>query len=104
MKKYGKYTLLGWSWRVLLGIALTPIFLFLLLFVLIYTPPVQKFAVDKAAEWLSEEMGMEVSVESVHLKFPLDLSMGGILAIHEGDTVLDARELDVSVRALPLLE
>ena len=59
MKKYGKHTLYGWSWRVLLGIALTPIFLFLLLFVLIYTPPVQKFAVDKAAEWLSEEMGID---------------------------------------------
>ena len=73
MKKYGKYTLLGWSWRVLLGIALTPIFLLLLLFVLIYCPPVQKFAVDKAAEILSEEMGMEVTVENVNLKFPLDL-------------------------------
>ena len=95
---------MGWSWRILLGIVLTPIFLLLLLFVLLYTPPVQKFAVDKAAEILSEEMGMEVSVESVHLKFPLDLSMGGILAIHEGDTVIDARELDISVRALPLLE
>ena len=104
MKKYGKYTLLGWSWRVLLGIALTPIFLLLLLFVLIYCPPVQKFAVDKAAEVLSEEMGMDVTVESVCLKFPLDLSMGGILAIHEGDTVLDARELDISVKPLPLLE
>lgn len=104
MKKYGKYTLLGWSWRVLLGIVLTPIFLFLLLFVLIYCPPVQKFAVDKAAEMLSEEMGMEVSVESVHLKFPLDLSMGGVLAIHEGDTVLDARELDICVKPMPLLD
>ena len=104
MKKYGKYTLLGWSWRVLLGIALTPIFLLLLLFVLIYCPPVQKFAVDKAAEILSEEMGMEVTVENVHLKFPLDLSMGGMLAIHEGDTVLAARELDISMKALPLLE
>ena len=104
MKKYGKYTLLGWSWRVLLGIALTPIFLLLLLFVLIYCPPVQKFAVDKAAEVLSEEMGMDVTVESVCLKFPLDLSMGGVLAIHEGDTVLDARELDISVKPLPLLE
>ena len=104
MKKYGKYTLYGWSWRVLLGIALTPIFLLLLLFVLLYIPPVQKFAVDKAAEMLSEETGMEVSVESVHLKFPLDLSMGGILAIHEGDTVLAARELDISVKPLPLLE
>lgn len=104
MKKYGKHTLYGWSWRVLLGIALTPIFLFLLLFVLIYMPPVQKFAVDKAAEWLSEEMGMEVSVESVHLKFPLDLSMGGMLAIQEGDTVLAARELDISVKAMPLFQ
>ena len=56
MKKYGKYTLLGWSWRILLGIVLTPIFLLLLLFVLIYCPPVQKFAVDKAAEMLSEEI------------------------------------------------
>ena len=104
MKKYGKYTLLGWSWRVLLGIVLTPIFLFLLLFMLIYCPPVQKFAVDKAAEMLSEEMGMEVSVERVRLKFPLDLSMGGVLAIHEGDTVLDARELDLTMKPLPLFQ
>ena len=102
MKRYGKYTVLGWSWRILLGIVLTPIFLLLLLFVLIYVPPVQKFAVDKAAEMLSEEMGMEVSVERVCLKFPLDLSMGGVLAVEEGDTVLAAGELDVSVRVLPL--
>ena len=102
MKKYGKYTLVGWSWRILLGMVLTPIFLLLLLFVLIYVPPVQKYAVDKAAEMLSEETGMEVSVERVCLKFPLDLSMGGVLAVDEGDTLLDARELDVSVRALPL--
>ena len=104
MKRYGKYTFLGWSWRILLGIVLTPIFLLLLLFVLLYTPPVQKFAVDKAAEILSEEMGMDVTVESVHLKFPLDLSMGGLLAIQEGDTVVYAKELDISIKALPLLE
>ena len=102
MKKYGRYSLLSWSWRILLGIALTPILLFLLLFVLIYTPPVQKYAVDRAAEWLSEEMGMDVTVEEVSLKFPLDLSMGGMLAVQDGDTVVAARELEVSVRALPL--
>ena len=104
MKRYGKYTFWGWSWRILLGIVLTPIFLLLLLFVLLYLPPVQKFAVDKAAEILSEEMGMDVTVESVHLKFPLDLTMGGLLAIQEGDTVVAARELDVSVKAMPLFE
>lgn len=102
MEKYGKHTFVGWSWRILLGMVLTPIFVLLLLFVLIYVPPVQKWAVNTAAEILSEEMGMEVSVEHVRLKFPLDLSVGGLLVVEEGDTVLAARELDVSVRALPL--
>ena len=104
MKKYGKYTLLGWSWRVLMWIVLTPIFLLLLFSVLIYVPAVQNFAVDKVAEVLSEEMGMEVTVEDVSLKFPLNLSMGGVLAVQNGDTVIDARRLEVSVRALPLLK
>ena len=102
MEKYGKHTFVGWSWRILLGVVLTPIFVLLLLFVLIYVPPVQKWAVNTAAEILSEEMGMEVSVKHVRLKFPLDLSVGGLLVVEEGDTVLAARELDVSVRALPL--
>ncbi len=104
MKKYGKYTLLGWSWRILLGIVLTPILLFLLLAVLIYVPPVQKFAVDKTAEILSEELNIDVTVESVHLAFPLDLTMDGILAVQDGDTVLAARQLDISIKALPLFQ
>lgn len=104
MRKYGKHTLIGWSWRILLGIVLTPIFLFLLLSILIYVPPVQKYAVEKAAEVLSEEMGMDVSVGSFSLKFPLHLSMGEVLAVEEGDTVLYAHELDVSVKALPLFK
>lgn len=104
MKTYGKYTLLGWSWRVLLWVVLTPILLFLLLAVLIYLPPVQKWAVDKASEKLSEEMGMEVTVESVCLKFPLDLTMGGMCAVQDGDTLIYANALDVSVRLRPLFD
>ena len=47
---------------------------------------------------------MQVSVESVHLKFPLDLEMGGMLAIQEGDTILNAEELQVNVQMKPLLK
>lgn len=104
MKKYGKYTISGWSWRILLGVVLTPIVLFAIVALLIYFPPVQKWAVDKAAEYLSEEMGMEVTVESVCLKFPLDLSVGGMLAVQEGDTILNAEELRLSAQWRPLLE
>ena len=72
--------------------------------VAVYLPPVQRWAVDKASEKLSEEMGMDVSVGSVRLKFPLDLEMGDMLAVQDGDTVLNAKSLDVSVKLMPLFK
>ena len=60
--------------HALLWVVLAPIILVLLLFIALYIPPVQKWAVDIAAEKLSEEMGMRVTVDRVLLKFPLDLS------------------------------
>ncbi len=92
-KRIGK----GVLWT-LLGLLL----LVVLLVVAVYLPPVQRWAVDKASEKLSEEMGMDVSVGSVRLKFPLDLEMGDMLAVQDGDTVLNAKNLDVSVKLMPL--
>lgn len=94
-------------------VLLTPICLVLLLFVALYIPPVQKWAVDLAADYLSSETGMQVSVGSVRLKFPLDLSMGDVLITRSAgvqeyrstnDTILDAKELLASVQAMPLLK
>ncbi len=93
-------------WRIFakwaMWIVLTPIALLLLCIVLLYLPPVQRWAVDKASEWLSEEMEMQVSVEKVGLSFPLDLEMGGVLAVQEGDTVLNMETLDLSIELMPL--
>ncbi len=107
----------GGVWRTVgktaLWVVLTPLLLLLLISFLIYLPPVQRWAVDQASAWLSEETGMDVSVGSVSLKCPLDLYMGDMLAVaHDttatgvvtNDTVLDARALDVSVRFWPLLK
>ena len=92
MKTVGKYTWFGWTWRILLWVVLCPIVLLAIFSILLYIPPVQKWAVDKASDWLSEEMNMQVGVERVLLKCPLDLSMNGMYAIQEGDTVLHAEE------------
>ena len=86
------------------GWVVAPLILLLLLFVALYIPPVQKWAVDLTADYLSKETGMEVSVERVRLKFPLDLSMGGVLMIAPPDTVLNAKELIADVRLLPLFK
>ena len=65
--------------KVAMWVVLTPIVLLILLSILIYLPPVQRWAVNEASEWLSEETGMEVSVGSVSLKPFLDLEMGDML-------------------------
>lgn len=75
---------------------------FLLLAGLLYIPAVQNFLVDKAASSLSESLGMEVSVESVRLSFPLDLDVQGVVAREGNDTLMAVDVLRIDVPLKPL--
>lgn len=94
------------------GIAvITPLLLFIILAVLLYLPPVQNWAVKKAAAIASEKTGMEISIDHVRLAFPLDLGIDGFRAIKQNDslpqvrdTIADVRRLVVDIRLLPLLK
>ena len=66
----------------------------------LYLPPVQRWAVDRLTAYVEKETGMEVSIGSVHLAFPLDLELGR-LHVADGETdVLDVEsalvDLDLS--------
>lgn len=94
----------------MLGIAASPIILFLLLTVLLYLPPVQRWAVGIATHCASEETGMDISIADVRLRFPLDLQLGGVCAIkpndsipQQKDTLLNAQRIICNVQLLPLL-
>ena len=63
------------------AILLTPVVLFLTLAILLYLPPVQNWAVDKVAEMVSEDTGMDISIDRVCLVFPLDLGVEGIKVV-----------------------
>lgn len=97
-----KRTLRWWLSRVAGVVLATPVLLFLVLSVLIYIPPVQKIAVDMAADYLSEATGMKVSVGDVRLSFPLDLVMHDVSAVQDGDTIARVESLEASVRLVPL--
>ena len=84
--------------------ALSLLILIILIPILVYLPPIQRFAVDKASKWLSEETGMDVTVGKFSLGFPLDLNMGDVLAVQDGDTMVYAENLDVSLQLMPLLK
>lgn len=91
-------------WRAVAWIIASPFLLFLLCSVLLYLPPVQRWAVGVACEKLSAAMGLDVHVQDVRLRFPLDLAMHGMSAVEQesGDTLVAAGTLVADVKLLPL--
>lgn len=99
--------------KIALWVLLTPVILFILLMVLLYVPPVQNFIRKQATEIASEATGMDISVERIDLRFPLNLLVHGVLVVQPADTaapvqhpdtLLRLESLNVRVQALPLLK
>lgn len=107
MQPRNKIKALKW----IIGVILAPFVLFLVLTVLLYLPPVQNWAVKQVAHYASNKTGMKISVGSVRLKFPLDLSIVNFniqkpteSLTQVCDTVADVGNLLVDIKLLPLLQ
>lgn len=76
----------------------------LLACLLVYFPPVQRFAVRKASEAVHRSTGMTLAVDKFRLRFPLGVSADGFsLVTPQGDTLAAARKVRVDAGLLPLL-
>ena len=81
--------------------------------VLLYVPPVQNFLRRQATAIASEATGMDISVERIDLRFPLNLLVRGALVVQPADstgqgiqapdTLLDLGSLNMRIQAWPLL-
>ena len=92
---------------------LTPIILFVILMILLYVPPVQNFIRKQATAIASDATGMNISVERIDLRYPLNLLVRGVQVVQPGsdtadiqhpDTLLNLGSLNVRVQAWPLLK
>ena len=87
-----------------------PIILFALVMVLLYVPPVQNFLRGQVTSIASEATGMDIAVDRIDLRFPLDLLVRGVTVALPADsagtalpdTLLTLTQLKVSIQALPL--
>ena len=70
---------------------------------LLYVPGVQDFVRRKAVGPLSEALGMELTVGSLRLGFPLRLTVGDVRLVDRGDTLVDCGRLALEVDPWPLL-
>jgi hypothetical protein len=73
---------------------------FLLLMVALYIPPVQQLIRRQATRMASEATGLDIRIERIDLRFPLNLVARGV----EVDTLFTLKSLDVRVQAWPLLK
>ena len=98
--------------KIVLWVLLTPLLLFVLLMMSLYVPPVQNFIRRQATAMASDAAGMDISVERIDLRFPLNLLVRGVLVVrpcaslpdvHSPDTLLSLKSLNVRVQALSLL-
>lgn len=71
--------------------------------ILLYVPPVQNFLRKQATVIASDATGMDISVERIDLRFPLNLLVRGVQVIQKPDTLLLLESLNVRVQALPLI-
>lgn len=85
-------------------ILLTPILLFVILMVLLYVPPVQSLLRREVTAYASKATGMDISIQRIDLRFPLNLLVRGVEIIQKPDTLLSLESLNVHVQALPLLK
>ncbi len=72
--------------------------------VLLYVPPVQNLIRREVTAYASKATGMQIQVERIGLRFPLNLLVRGVEVIQQPDTLLSLESLNVRVQAWPLLK
>lgn len=90
--------------RILLKFLCALIIFILCVPILLYIPPVQTLVKNIACSVVKKSTGMNISVDSFRLKFPLDVDLKDVLVIEAtGDTMVRASEAIADVKLLPLL-
>lgn len=79
--------------------------LVVIIFVLLYIPGVQEWAKNVALEQVNKGDGMKITVDKLHLRFPLRLSVEGVTILEaSGDTMVRVQDAAVDLRVAPLFK
>ena len=100
MKKRGKTYRI---FKITAIAACIPIILLWMLVVILYIPPVQRYAVEKVCQEVSKASGFDLSIESFHLDFPLKISIAGFEVSRNDTTFAKGEHADVNISFIPLL-
>ena len=89
---------LRFIWKLFKWLLISAISLFLLLAILLYIPPVQKFLLQKGTQYFNEQTGGNLTVNQIDLRLPFYLQLEGInLNSPSGDKIASIGEIEISI-------
>ncbi|MBQ0114415.1 MAG: translocation/assembly module TamB domain-containing protein [Bacteroidales bacterium] len=92
-------------WSIVAKVLAALLLIVVLLPFSLYIPWVQNIVKDYACEWASEKTGLDISIDRILLKFPLDLSVDGVRVLNERrDTMVVADNLTAGIALMPLFD
>lgn len=94
----------GRFFRILATILMLPFVLVFMLIVLLYIPPIQRYAVDRLCAAVSENTDFDLSVGAFHLAFPLKITIEDFILSQDGKPLLDGEQIGVNIRAAALFK
>ena len=80
-----------------------PFIIILIAMVLLYIPPIQKFAVKKCSDLIAQHSDYTLTLEKFNLHFPLNLTIRNFTLSNESDTLLQGERLRIDINMLPLI-
>ena len=81
-----------------------PFIIILMAMVLLYIPPIQKYAVKRCSELIASNSDYTLTLEKFNLHFPLNITIRNFTLSHESDTLLQGERLRVDINLLPLIK
>lgn len=94
------------TYRILKATAITiciPIILLWMLIVILYIPPLQRYAVNKICHEVSVATGFDIKMGTFHLAFPLKLSITEFEASRNDTIFTQGEHADINISFAPLL-
>lgn len=89
--------------RIAAKVLMWLIILVLAIPVLLYLPPVQKFAIGIASNVVEKSTGMKIGIGEFRLSFPLDVNLKDVYVVEAtGDTMVRAQSAIADVKLIPL--
>ena len=86
----------------MLGFILLGIVLLLTGFIfLLYSPRIQDTIRTELLTRLNKEPGIEARLDTLDIRFPLDVKLAGLMLASDGDTLVAARKAQLEIKAQP---